>query len=155
MSAKRLKVVAAAEKVNMATGEPYVAEPVRDGKTAMRACLHMVLKHTADMFISIVDIVAEKYEIDKDEIVEVIRQHPRFKEMDVDPVMLDLGYILDPAASSGAAAVPSGAAAPEAAATASELEPKKEAKPARIFKIKPKKVATAAAATEEPPAPAE
>ena len=102
----------------MANGESYEKErvPVTDAKTATRACLHMILKHTADMFVGIVEIVAEKYKIDPDEMMNVITSHPRYKDMIVDPVMLDLGYILGP--EPAAASVP---------------KPK-----VRVMKIKPK-----------------
>ncbi len=117
-------MAAAAETVKMADGTPYVTVPVKDGSSAMRACLHMILKHTADMFVGIVEIVAEKYKIDPDEMMQVITEHPRYKEMHVDPVMHDLGYIV-------------GGDAP--------AEP--EAKPPvrRVMKIKPKAPAAAAA----------
>jgi hypothetical protein len=130
MAAKRIRMVATAETVRMADGNPYEPAPVKDGRAAMRACLHMILKHTADMFVGIVEIVAEKYKIDPDEMMHVITEHPRYKEMHVDPVMHDLGYIVN------AAAAP--AAAPE--------KPK-----VRIMKIKPK----VAAATAPAAAPAE
>lgn len=111
----------------MANGESYEKErvPITDAKTATRACLHMILKHTADMFVGIVEIVSETYKIDPDEMMNVITSHPRYKEMTVDPVMLDLGYILDPAA-----------AEPKPAATVAK--PK-----VRVMKIKPKVVAQA------------
>ncbi len=116
----------------MTNGETYTPVPITDGKTAMRACLHMILKHTADMFEGLVDVVAEKYKLDKEEMMNVIIDHPRFKEMSVDPVMLDLGYILDPAGAAGAAEPP---------------------KKIRIMKIKPKTAnATATAAALEPSA---
>jgi hypothetical protein len=131
MAAKRIRMAATTEAVNMADGTAYEPHPVKDGKAAMSACLHMILKHTADMFVGIVEIVAEKYKIDPNEMMHVITEHPRYKEMHVDPVMLDLGYIVDTTA---AAAIP--AAKPPAA----------EKPKVRIMKIKPK----AAAAAEEP-----
>jgi hypothetical protein len=54
---------------NTASGEPYLKIPVKDSSTAMRACLHMMLKHTSDMFLTVVDIIAEKYKIDPDEMM--------------------------------------------------------------------------------------
>lgn len=133
MAAKRIRMAAAAETVKMADGTPYVTVPVKDGGSAMRACLHMILKHTADMFVGIVEIVAEKYEIDPDEMMQVITEHPRYKEMHVDPVMHDLGYIVN----GGAAA---------AAAAAASPEPKPPVR--RVMKIKPKAPVAAAAPAE-------
>ncbi len=115
-------MVASQEAVQMATGETFEPVQVKNGKTAMTACLHMILKHTADVFEGIMEIVSEKYGIDKDEMMDVVMDHPRFKDMSSNPVVEDLGYIID--------------TRQEPAAAPPIEEP---AKPkTRVFKIKPK-----------------
>jgi hypothetical protein len=156
MAAKRIRMVATAETVRMADGNPYEPTPVKDGRAAMRACLHMILKHTADMFVGIVEIVAEKYKIDPDEMMHVITEHPRYKEMQVDPVMHDLGYIVNTAAATAAATAATTAATPEndRGGRDTHLAPLSgptEKPKVRVMKIKPK----VAAATAPAAAPAE
>lgn len=105
----------------MATGDAYVPIPIKDGKAAMTACLHMILKHTADVFEGIVDIVSEKYGIDKEEMMTVVMDHPRFKDMSANPIVEDLGYIMDTREATAVPAVPA-----------------TEEKKTKVFKIKPK-----------------
>jgi len=85
--------IVTSEEVHTASGEGYVRIPIRDSSTAMRASLHMILKHTADMFLTITDIIAEKYQIDADEMVKAVQEHPKYKEMYVNPMLEDLGYV--------------------------------------------------------------
>ena len=125
MAARKIKMAASKEAVQMATGEEYVATPVKDGRSAMTACLHIILKHTADVFEGIVDIVSEKYGIEKDEMMAVVMDHPRFKDMSANPIVQDLGYILD--TREGAREV-----------TAVPAVPATEEKKTKVFKIKPK-----------------
>ena len=101
--------------VALATGEQFPRGEVTDGKSAMRAAVMMILKHTADMFTTIVGIVAEKYELDEDEMMKVIQEHPRFTDMLVDPVLHDLGYLERPAAEAPAVAEATAAATEESA----------------------------------------
>lgn len=124
MAARKIKMAASKEAVQMATGEAYQPTPVKDGKTAMTACLHIILKHTADVFEGIVGIVSEKYGIDKDEMMSVVMDHPRFKDMSSNPVVEDLGYIMDTREAAEAPAAPTA--------------PVTEEKKTKVFKIKPK-----------------
>lgn len=111
------------DPVLLANGELYAPAPVKDGNTAMRAVVHMMLKHTADMLVTMVDIVAEEHGLNKDEMMETIIQHPKYKDMYVNPVIYDLGYLPARAAADGVGALKldsaAAAAAPVAAAVAS------------------------------------
>lgn len=162
----------------LSTGETFAPGAVTDGKSALRATMMMILKHTADMFVTIVDIVAETYELDKDEMMKAVQEHPRFTDMLVNPVLHDLAYLERPAEAAGAEAeTPAAAAAPPveieevppalAEPAAPEAPVKKRRGPKPISEMTPaeleehkKKVAerkekkAAAAAPPPPPEPA-
>jgi hypothetical protein len=63
---------------------------VKDPKSALAAVMHMTLKHTADVLTAAVCAIAEKYGIDEEEMMEVVRSHPRFTEMTVEPMIHEL-----------------------------------------------------------------
>ena len=73
----------------------YLPLKIETENDAMRACLHMMLKHSADMFVTICDIVAEEYKLDSTKMVETIRNSPRFEKLCADDVLLTLGYLED------------------------------------------------------------
>ena len=56
-------------------------------KNATCVVLEMILKHTADVFETLVQIVGEKYDIPRDEMFEFIQAHPKWKGMVVDPAL--------------------------------------------------------------------
>ena len=76
-------------------GKPdgYVSVPVSNQSDAMIATLQIVLSHTADVFQGVVDAVAEHYKLDKEEMMAVIRKHPKFMGVIQNPVLQDLGYL--------------------------------------------------------------
>lgn len=76
----------------MASGEAYVPHEVKDGKAALSAVLHMTLAHTADVFHGILDAVSDHYKISKDEMMDVVMNHPAYKGVTLSPVLNDLGY---------------------------------------------------------------
>jgi hypothetical protein len=86
MSAPTLKLVSSAA----ADGLPSVT----DAKSGMAAVLHILMKHMADCLHLVLDSVVEKYGLDKEEVMRVITESPRWKEMPVNPIINDLGYIL-------------------------------------------------------------
>ncbi len=83
------------EPVAMADGSVYVPLKIDGEKEAMRACLHMILKHTADMFTTICEIVADEYKLDSEQMIKTIQSSPRYENLCADDVLLTLGY-LDP-----------------------------------------------------------
>jgi hypothetical protein len=50
----------------------------------------ILLKHTADMLEVVVEAVAEKYGHSADEMMEVVKAHPKFTGLAVDPALHDL-----------------------------------------------------------------
>ena len=81
------------ETVTMADGNVYVPLKIDGEKEAMRACLHMILKHTADMFVTICEIVADEYKLDSEKMVKTIQASPRYENLCADDVLLTLGYL--------------------------------------------------------------
>lgn len=60
---------------------------VKTPDEALKATLELLFQHTGQVFTSIVDIISEKYGIDKIEMFAVIKSHPAFTGMDVHPVI--------------------------------------------------------------------
>lgn len=81
------------EPVAMADGSVYVPLKIDGEKEAMRACLHMILKHTADMFTTICEIVADEYKLDSEQMIKTIQSSPRYENLCADDVLLTLGYL--------------------------------------------------------------
>lgn len=57
------------------------------GRDALRGLLEAVLSHTADVFVTMVDIVSENYGVSQEEMIEVIKAHPKWTGMKVDPLL--------------------------------------------------------------------
>ena len=103
---------------------------------AFRVALNMVLKHTAEVFESVVDIIAEKYGLDREQMMTVVKEHPRFQNMSVEPAILD--FTREPQ--------PEPEPLQDFSAMSDALdaiEPAPAPKPKRTIKIKPKAAAAA------------
>ena len=74
------------------TGEEYTPVEIKNPSLAMNACLHLFKSHSVDFFAIMLDIIADKYGLSKDEMVETVIQDPRIKNMSVNPVIHSLGY---------------------------------------------------------------
>jgi hypothetical protein len=74
------------------TGEEYTPVEIKNPSSAMNACLHLFMSHSVDFFAIMLDIIADKYGISKDEMVEAVMKDPRMKNMSVNPVIHSLGY---------------------------------------------------------------
>jgi len=64
--------------------------PIQTPKDALSATLLMLFKHVADVHVTIVEIIAEKYNLKVDEIHEAITSDPRWTEMLTNPLISDL-----------------------------------------------------------------
>ena len=123
--------------VMTATGESYETPPVKDGKDAMRAVVHMMLKHTADMLITMVDIIADEYKLDREDMMKTVLDHPKYKDMYVNPVIYDLGYLPSrtvAAEAANASADPVTAATEQMATLELEATPSEASAPAKKAK---------------------
>lgn len=78
------------EQVTLTTGGTLEPLPVTTPKDALRATLLMLFKHVADVHVTIVEILAEKYNLKVDEIHEAITTDPRWTEMLTNPLISDL-----------------------------------------------------------------
>jgi hypothetical protein len=130
----------------------YVPHEVKDARSGFKAALHIVLKHTADIFEAVVGIVAEKYELDQEEMLSMIVSHPKWSQLQMNPVLHDLGYGLAPAAAVEAP-VEAPVAPQEPKKRVWSEEAKKKAAEKRAA-AKAAKTAAAAAAPAPVPAPA-
>lgn len=92
MASKKFQFKTPAEPTVVASGETYTPHEVKDGKTALAAVLHMTLAHTADVFHGILDAVSDHYKISKDEMMDVVLNHPSYKAITMSPALNDLGY---------------------------------------------------------------
>jgi len=71
---------------------PYIPGTITNNRQAYAASLHLVFKHVADFHISMLEIIAEKYKIPVDEMIQVVSEDKRFTEMAVNPAIHTLGY---------------------------------------------------------------
>jgi len=90
---RKLTVTFANQGVVKTVEGEFVPRKIEDSKSAYAATLHMILKHTADVYLTIVDIIAEKYGHSAEEMTETILAHPKFSEMYTNPMIHDLGYV--------------------------------------------------------------
>jgi hypothetical protein len=59
---------------------------------AMRSLLHTTLKHCAEFQVKMLEVISEKYGHSTEEMIDVIRSHPKFSAtaLVVDPYLADL-----------------------------------------------------------------
>lgn len=78
------------------TARPYIPIEVQNNRDAYSVSLDILFKHVADVHYSIITIVAEKYNISVDEIVNVIKEDERFnavKRFETPPMINGMGYV--------------------------------------------------------------
>ena len=66
---------------------PIEIDTTRD---VWRATVLTLFKHVADMHHTIVTIIADKYELDPNKVIDVITDDPRWTELQVHPIIHDL-----------------------------------------------------------------
>jgi len=91
MSAFKNAKVDSGKRVHM-TGEEYTPVEIKNPSSAINACLHLFMSHSVDFFAIMLDIIADKYGLNKDEMVETVMKDPRMKNMSVNPIIHSLGY---------------------------------------------------------------
>ena len=77
-------------------GVIYNPVKVTDGASALSALLAITMNHTAEVFHGVLDGITEHYKIDKAEMMEVIKAHPSYKNIQTPTIINDLCYF-DPA----------------------------------------------------------
>jgi hypothetical protein len=73
--------------------ETYIPKEIVGYREAYAASLHLVFKHVADFHTAMLEIIAEKYGHDVDEMVKVVQEDSRIKDMVVNPVISGLTII--------------------------------------------------------------
>lgn len=72
---------------------PYKSEHIKKSNTiAFKAAMEVLFAHTADVFTCIVDIIADKYDLNADDIMETVVNHPKYTSLSVHPVINSLSY---------------------------------------------------------------
>ena len=73
--------------------ETYIPKEIVGHREAYAASLHLIFKHVADFHTAMLEIIAEKYGHDVDEMVKVVQEDSRIKDMVVNPVIAGLTII--------------------------------------------------------------
>lgn len=85
---KQVQVVQ--ETVTLADGSTFTPMPVKNANDALRASLLMLFKHVADVHVTVVEIVAEKFGLQVEDIHNAITDDPRWTTLLVNPLISDL-----------------------------------------------------------------
>ena len=129
MSAPKLKFQSRQVELD---GVIYKPVKVTNGASALSALLAITMNHTAEVFHGVLDGITEHYKIDKAEMMEVIKAHPSYKNIETPTIINDLCYF-DPAVV--AAAAPT-VVSPTPAPISTVVSPTKP-RPFKIRKAKP------------------
>jgi hypothetical protein len=78
------------EEVVMADGSQFVPMDVKNSSDVLRASLLMLFKHVSDIHVSLVEIVADKFGLNIEDIHKAIQDDPRWAQMFVNPLITDL-----------------------------------------------------------------
>lgn len=90
---QKLKVKIGTGPVIMDGGFAMQSIPVKNASDAFTASLLMMMKHCADVHLTILEIISEKYNLDIDAMCETVKEHPNWKQLHVEPIIHDLTQI--------------------------------------------------------------
>jgi hypothetical protein len=65
----------------------YVPYSVKNPSEATAAFLNITLQHMADFMKAMLEILADKYKLSEEEMMSVLFEHPRYKELAVNPMI--------------------------------------------------------------------
>jgi hypothetical protein len=71
---------------------PYVTKKVKNHHQAFSATLHLVFQHTADVYMTMMEIVADKYGFNSDDMIKAVMEDPRFNSIMMNPALSSLNY---------------------------------------------------------------
>jgi len=71
---------------------PYLPKEIITHRDAYAASLHILLEHTAKFHVLVAEIIAEKYNLDVNEMMKTVREDSRFQLSVSDPGLNALGY---------------------------------------------------------------
>lgn len=72
--------------------EPYIPREILTHRDAYSASLHLLFKHVADVHLLMVEVLAEKYNLDADEIIQTVQNDQRMKDITLNPTLESLTY---------------------------------------------------------------
>lgn len=78
------------EPAILADGATMTPLPVKTSNDALTASLLMLFKHVADVHVTLVEIVAEKFNLKLDDVMEAIREDPRWQKALEEPLVTEL-----------------------------------------------------------------
>jgi hypothetical protein len=70
----------------------YVPLNIVTSRDAYAASLHILFQHVATFHLHVIELIAEKYNLDSDEIIQSIHEDKRFQELNNNPVIQSMGY---------------------------------------------------------------
>jgi hypothetical protein len=85
---KQVKVVQ--EPVILCDGSTFKPLPVKSTSDVLRTSLLMLFKHVADIHVTVIEIVAEKFGISVEDLHKAITEDPRWADMFMHPLISDL-----------------------------------------------------------------
>jgi hypothetical protein len=92
--AKRVTVVNEPFYVNQeGDSVSFVPKEIKTSRDAYGASLHMLFKHVADVHLTLLEILAEKYKLSVDEMLQTVQDDPRWKDIHVNPVINSCTYV--------------------------------------------------------------
>lgn len=71
---------------------PYIPVDIVGQRSAYAATLHLVFQHSADVYLSMLEIVADKYNIEVNDMIQTVMDDTRFKDMIVNPKLESMTY---------------------------------------------------------------
>ena len=84
------KIQLVQEPVTLIDGSGFTPLPVKTSSDLLRASLLMLFKHVADIHVTVVEVIAEKFGLDVDEIHTALTEDPRWQTMLENPLVSDL-----------------------------------------------------------------
>jgi hypothetical protein len=78
------------EEVILTDGSVFNPMPVKNSSDLLRATLLMMFKHVADIHVVVVQVIAEKFGLDINDIEKAITEDPRWTQMLMNPIITDL-----------------------------------------------------------------
>ena len=71
----------------------FVPKEIKNYRDAYGASLHMLFKHVADIHLTLLEILADKYDISVDDMLRTVQEDSRWKDIQVNPVINSCTYV--------------------------------------------------------------
>jgi hypothetical protein len=71
---------------------PYIARKITNHYRGYTAALHLVFQHTADVYMIMLEIIADKYGFNGDDMINAVMEDPRFKNVMMNPLLSSMNY---------------------------------------------------------------